>query len=195
MIPDADLDDAQELALIADLDRMAGAACIACGRPLCGHIVLFSVALGFRNAPRCRSCLAAGLRRSAAELAGQLVDYIQRKDCYRRAWDIASDREGVPRSPTPTCIGGSELSVDSADIENSPSATALPATEWDAGDLACGDLVMELRSRLRRLPPGTAIRVTASDPAAPLDLPAWCRLTGNHLLLAEHPVYVIRRSR
>ena len=37
-----------------------------------------------------------------------------------------------------------------------------------------------LAARVRRLPQGSRIRVLASDPAAPLDLPAWCYLTGHH---------------
>lgn len=36
-----------------------------------------------------------------------------------------------------------------------------------------------LAARARRLPPGSRIRLLASDPAAPLDLPAWCHLTGH----------------
>ena len=43
------------------------------------------------------------------------------------------------------------------------------------------------------LPAGGVIRVTATDPAAPEDIPAWCRLTGHPLLAADHPHYLIRR--
>lgn len=53
--------------------------------------------------------------------------------------------------------------------------------EWDAGDLGCGELVLDLRKRLRAMP-GGVLRVVARDPGAPEDLPAWCRLTGNALL-------------
>jgi tRNA 2-thiouridine synthesizing protein A len=66
--------------------------------------------------------------------------------------------------------------------------------EWDAGDMACGDLVLELRGRMRRLQPGQVLRVVAQDPGAPADLPAWCRLTGHQLVVMEHPVYLIRRK-
>lgn len=65
---------------------------------------------------------------------------------------------------------------------------------WDAGDLGCGDLVMELRNRLRELPPGGVLVLTARDPGAPLDIPAWCGLTGNALLSEAHPVYRIQRK-
>lgn len=56
--------------------------------------------------------------------------------------------------------------------------------EWDAGDLGCGDLVIRLRFLLKEMQPGDVIRVHATDPGAPLDLPAWCRLTGEQLV--EH---------
>ena len=72
--------------------------------------------------------------------------------------------------------------------------TAADGAEWDAGDLGCGDLVIDLRIRLRGLAPGARLRVIARDPGAPADIPAWCRLTGNALESADHPVYVIRKK-
>nr|WP_314541228.1 sulfurtransferase TusA family protein [uncultured Massilia sp.] len=57
--------------------------------------------------------------------------------------------------------------------------------EWDAGDLACGDLVLELRRRVRA-DPGKVFRVIALDPGAPADIPAWCAMTG-HALVAHDP--------
>jgi tRNA 2-thiouridine synthesizing protein A len=64
---------------------------------------------------------------------------------------------------------------------------------WDAGGMGCGDLVLELRIRLGRLAPGGILNLTAQDPGAPEDIPAWCRLTGHSLLEAKHPEYKIRR--
>lgn len=64
---------------------------------------------------------------------------------------------------------------------------------WDAGDLGCGDLLLQLRFRIETLEPGRVLRLVALDPGAPADLPAWCRLTGHALVAAEHPVYFIRR--
>ena len=66
--------------------------------------------------------------------------------------------------------------------------------EWDAGDMGCGDLVLELRARVAGLPPGAVLRLVARDPGAPADLPAWCRMTGNTLVSEAHPVYLIRRK-
>lgn len=65
---------------------------------------------------------------------------------------------------------------------------------WDAGDLGCGDLVLQLRFRIETLEPGAVLRLVALDPGARADLPAWCRLTGHVLVAAEHPVYFIRRK-
>jgi tRNA 2-thiouridine synthesizing protein A len=58
--------------------------------------------------------------------------------------------------------------------------------EWNAGALSCGDLVLELRQRVRAAP-GQVIKVIALDPAAPADLPAWCRMTGHTLLGHDEP--------
>jgi NifU-like protein involved in Fe-S cluster formation/TusA-related sulfurtransferase len=62
---------------------------------------------------------------------------------------------------------------------------ALPGTVsvWDAGDLSCGELVLELRTRLAVMP-SQMLRVIALDPGAPEDIPAWCRLTG-HVLVRQ----------
>ena len=65
---------------------------------------------------------------------------------------------------------------------------------WDAGDLACGDLLVQLRLRMEPMRRGQLLRLVALDPGAPADLPAWCRLTGHTLVSAEHPVYLIRRK-
>ena len=66
--------------------------------------------------------------------------------------------------------------------------------EWDAGDMACGELVIELRRRLLALAPGAVLHLRSRDPGAPSDIPAWCRLTGHALLEADHPDYWIQRK-
>ncbi|GAA0343742.1 sulfurtransferase TusA family protein [Actinoallomurus spadix] len=52
----------------------------------------------------------------------------------------------------------------------------------DGGDRACVRLLLELRARIAELPGGTLIHLIAADPAAPIDLPAWCHLTGHAYL-------------
>lgn len=156
-----------------DLERLDGRPCAGCGRALCGHHHVASVALGFKDAPRCLPCFAAALAQPEDVLRARLLDYVQGKDCYREAWSRASAREGAA-----DCLG----------------ADPKPDVEWDAGDMGCGDLVLELRMRLQGMAPGTLIRVTARDPGAPADMPAWCGMTGHSLVHSKHPVYVIRRK-
>lgn len=52
----------------------------------------------------------------------------------------------------------------------------------DGGDRACGELLLVLAARVRMLEVGTHIRLVATDPAAAIDLPAWCHLTGHRFL-------------
>ena len=54
--------------------------------------------------------------------------------------------------------------------------------DWDAGELGCGELVMNLRFLLKAMRPGQVIRVRATDTGAVEDLPAWCRMTKDTLL-------------
>jgi len=70
-----------------------------------------------------------------------------------------------------------------------------PVSErWDAGELGCAQLIFALQRRLEGVAPGETLEVVARDPGAPIDLPAWCRMTGHTLESAEPPTYVIRRQ-
>ncbi|MEO3863253.1 sulfurtransferase TusA family protein [Acrocarpospora sp. B8E8] len=58
-------------------------------------------------------------------------------------------------------------------------------------------LLIELRRLTERLAAGTVVHVIATDPAAPIDLPAWCHLTGHTYLgplrdTSPPPTYVLR---
>lgn len=50
------------------------------------------------------------------------------------------------------------------------------------GDLGCARLLVLLRDESATLPPGTVVHLETSDPVAPIDLPAWCRMTGHDYL-------------
>jgi len=184
-------------ALILDLARREGAACAGCGAVLCGHAVLCATVLGFRDAPRCLACLADPLGMPPARLHQELVAHVQRRDCFLAAWQWTSAREGpCPAAGVAADAAGSAdagpgacAATPAGDAERS----IVPEAEWDAGEMACGDLVLELRLRLRQVVPGGILLVTAHDVGAPEDLPAWCRLTRNPLAWARHPVYCIRR--
>ena len=55
----------------------------------------------------------------------------------------------------------------------------MTAVVIDGGDLGCTALLLRLNRELRGIPAGTAIAVVTTDPAAPIDLPAWCHLAGH----------------
>lgn len=44
--------------------------------------------------------------------------------------------------------------------------------EWDAGAMGCGELILELRTRMRALRPGQVLRLIAHDPGAIEDMSA-----------------------
>lgn len=190
------------VALVRELNHFTGCGCARCQQTLCGHEVLFSVLLGAKDAPRCLRCLCRELDRPYGELRNQMAEFVQHRDCYRHAWNVASEREGQTGVMRPTCLWpdaktaeGNFASGEQSRQQAYPE-TAIPAPTdcWDAGDMACGDLVLALRGRLNALTAGAVLKVTARDPAAPIDLPAWCRLTGHRMLAAEHPEYLIQRK-
>jgi tRNA 2-thiouridine synthesizing protein A len=67
------------------------------------------------------------------------------------------------------------------------------AAKWDAAEMGCGELLIELAARMKSLAPGQVLELRALDPGAVEDIPAWCGLTGHALVSARHPIYEIRR--
>ena len=79
------------------------------------------------------------------------------------------------------------------------STAPLPAADItvDGTGLLCVALLLRLRKQIDGAEPGTVVHVIATDPAAPLDLPAWCHMTGHDYLgpvpdPADRPVYALR---
>ncbi len=74
--------------------------------------------------------------------------------------------------------------------------TGGPALTIDGGDLSCARLLILLRGRVAELAEGAVVHLTTSDPIAPIDLPAWCRITGHtYLGVADDgppPAYGVR---
>jgi tRNA 2-thiouridine synthesizing protein A len=66
--------------------------------------------------------------------------------------------------------------------------------EFNGYDLGCGELSLDLKIYFKSLPPAARVLVITGDPGAPIDLPAWCRLTGHTLLDAKHPYYLILKK-
>ncbi|MFF3290299.1 sulfurtransferase TusA family protein [Streptomyces sp. NPDC003023] len=60
--------------------------------------------------------------------------------------------------------------------------THAPDLTVDGTGLLCVTLLLRLRKEIEGAPPGTVVHIVATDPAAPLDLPAWCHMTGHHYL-------------
>lgn len=57
--------------------------------------------------------------------------------------------------------------------------------ELDARNLMCPMPVIRTQNRVTKLKPGDTLEVTATDPGALHDIPAWCRVHGHHILRAE----------
>jgi tRNA 2-thiouridine synthesizing protein A len=77
------------------------------------------------------------------------------------------------------------------------SGTLAPDITVDGTGLLCVTLLLRLRKEIDGAGPGTGVHVIATDPAAPLDLAAWCHMTGHHYLgpvpnAADLPVYALR---
>lgn len=122
-------------------------------------------------------------------------------------WEWASQAEKFAATALPACMWPSqpadtvagttaedvapkEVSAMTELNSNEPQADS----EWDAGALGCGELVMGLRQRLLAMEPGRILKLTATDAGMPADLPAWCGMTGHTLVLSKHPEYWIRRK-
>ncbi|WP_128984266.1 sulfurtransferase TusA family protein [Streptomyces roseicoloratus] len=57
-----------------------------------------------------------------------------------------------------------------------------PAITVDGTGMLRVSLLLRLRKEIDGAEPGAVVHVIATDPAAPLDLPAWCHMTGHHYL-------------
>lgn len=66
--------------------------------------------------------------------------------------------------------------------------------DFDGGDTGCGELLLDLLLFMKKRPEGSTCLVRALDPGAPLEIPAWCRLTGHDLVETRHPLYTIKKN-
>ena len=64
-------------------------------------------------------------------------------------------------------------------------------SRFDGGDTGCGEMILDLRIHFRPLTAGTQVAVFALDEGAPMEIPAWCRVTGHLLRAACHPYYLV----
>lgn len=196
LLPPGEL-DARTATLRDQVAAIAAERCVHCQRSLCRHGALLAIVLGYRHQPHCADCLAAAMAEDRAVLLERARQWILHRACFRHVWREASAEEGLANGDRPACHFTSDAAfaplptAAAAAVSERPS----PAARWNAGDLGCGDLVLELRFRLQELPPGAVLELVARDPAAPIDLPAWCGLCGHSLLHSQHPVYLIQKKR
>ena len=57
-----------------------------------------------------------------------------------------------------------------------------PHTLLDERGSRCPLPIIALSNALGGLPPASIVEIIADDPAADVDIPAWCRLKGAHLV-------------
>jgi tRNA 2-thiouridine synthesizing protein A len=191
--------------VIAAVERGVGAACRGCGKAVCAHEVMMSFVLGFKDAPRCLPCLAGGLARGPSEFGAEVRARIDHQECWRAGWRRADELDLIGGAGRPACVLHADsirapasvatMQAVAAARDSAGSPPSRSDATWDAGDLGCGDLVLELRLKLKAMKSGQVLRLTARDPGAPADLPAWCGLTGHTLLHAAHPTYLIQRRK
>jgi tRNA 2-thiouridine synthesizing protein A len=190
-------DDSRTLQdLLLRVDQMRGTACRNCGTKLCGHALLLDVIAGFRDDPICPECLAAALGRPPGFVTARVRDYVEHRDCTRAAWAEISRTESDCELARAARAESQAANPEGPAVPRPEPSSPMPAASatWDAGDLGCGDLVLELRNRMKLLPPRGVLHLLARDPGAPADIPAWCTLTGHQLLEARHPHYHLRRK-
>ncbi len=65
-------------------------------------------------------------------------------------------------------------------------------SEFDGKGTGCGEILIDLRMHFRKQEGGTFVLVTAHDEGAPVEMPAWCRMTGHRLIEAKHPYYLVK---
>jgi tRNA 2-thiouridine synthesizing protein A len=189
-------------ALLCDLKLLRESRCHGCGATICGHEALMSFTMGFKDAPKCWPCLANIMEHKKEDLRDRLFAYIKHRSCHYEGWRWASREEGFEPDKLPGCLWPSDSSnKDGYDLSYSmPNANPIPDAEidydmeWNAGNIGCGDLVLELRIKIQRLQPGQILKLIATDSGAPKDLPAWCRMTGHALVYSHHPNYLIKRK-
>lgn len=101
-----DLQESRERAdaLIQTLKTQKEWICVPCQRPICSHEILFSIVMGYKNAPHCTSCLAEEAEKTAVDFREQIYRHIQQKGCWKMAWDWCNRHEGFNQNVLPSCL-------------------------------------------------------------------------------------------
>ncbi len=74
----------------------------------------------------------------------------------------------------------------------------IPTKTLDLKGLLCPMPVIKIAKAIKEVQPGEMIEAFATDPGVMADIPAWCRSTGNELVLLEKRDkqfrFVVRRA-
>ena len=71
------------------------------------------------------------------------------------------------------------------------SKTTDHITELDARNLMCPLPVIRAQDKIKTMRSGELLNVVCSDPGALNDIPAWCRISGHHVVSTRHDDYHI----
>ena len=75
------------------------------------------------------------------------------------------------------------MSPRTATVEPVERHALAPDADFDGGDLDCGGgLLLLIRRHIDPLEPGALLEIRSTEPTVEIELPAWCRLTGNELV-------------
>ena len=75
-----------------------------------------------------------------------------------------------------------------------------PDKVLDAPGTACATLTPMIKNAIMAINPGELLEVKSDDPAAREGVPAWCRLTGNPLIIikeidSQNTIFHIRKKK
>jgi TusA-related sulfurtransferase len=111
--------------------------------------------------------------------------FLFRKDAD---WKLAEQQAYLNVDPDGRIVAIDLVCSGFRTIKATADASAPGEHEFDAGAMSCADgLAPEFRRRIRAIPVGDVLVVTARDPAAKEDLPPLARLMGHTVRSVEEP--------
>src|SRR5688572_4213197 len=121
--------------VLQDVKRLKQQPCRICGTAIAGDEAVMSIVLGYKNAPRCLPCLATEMREEPLPLRARLWQYVQRHDCYLRAWNWACrvQDKGEKEAEQECQVA---IAQEMADRQDSEPTTV--DSYWHAGEMSCG---------------------------------------------------------
>jgi cysteine desulfurase len=173
-------------ALLLELDRAgfsvsSGSSCTA-STLTPSHVL---EAMGVLSQGNVRVSLPWTVTRDQVERFLEVLPGAVRAARPEQAADVESTATATATTDTPDAAADTGTSTDSGTDTDTDTVADGTALEIDALGKLCPLPVIELGKRIREVAPGAVVRVLADDPAAKLDIPAWCGMTGQDYLGAE----------